>query len=51
MLIRPLPTLDQELCAGDGLRAGIAPNVLIMLDDGLAYGTEGERVASFAEAA
>lgn len=29
--------IDQDLCTGDGLCEEIAPNVFVMLDDGLAY--------------
>ena len=29
--------IDQDLCTGDGLCAEIAPDVFVMLDDGLAY--------------
>jgi ferredoxin len=36
--------IDQDLCTGDGLCAEIAPDVFVLLDDGLAYVKEGERV-------
>lgn len=36
--------IDQDLCTGDGLCAEIAPDVFCMLDDGLAYVKEGEKV-------
>ena len=36
--------IDQDLCTGDGLCAEIAPDVFVMLDDGLAYVKEGEQV-------
>ena len=29
--------IDQDLCTGDGLCEEIAPDVFILLDDGLAY--------------
>jgi len=35
--------IDQDLCTGDGLCEEIAPDVFIMLDDGLAYVREGHR--------
>ena len=38
--------IDQELCTGDGLCAEIAPDVFVMLDDGLAYVKEGDKVFS-----
>lgn len=40
--------IDQDLCTGDGLCEEIAPDVFTLLDDGLAYVKEGDRV--FAEA-
>ena len=36
--------IDQDLCTGDGLCAEIAPDVFVMLDDGLAYVKEGDSV-------
>ncbi len=39
--------IDQDLCTGDGLCEEIAPDVFVLLDDGLAYVREGPRV--FAE--
>jgi ferredoxin len=39
--------IDQDLCTGDGLCEEIAPDVFVMLDDGLAYVREGEKI--FAE--
>lgn len=36
--------IDQDLCTGDGLCTEIAPDVFVMLDDGLAYVKEGDRV-------
>ena len=36
--------IDQDLCTGDGLCAEIAPDVFVMLDDGLAYVKEGKKV-------
>ena len=40
--------IDQDLCTGDGLCAEIAPDVFVMLDDGLAYVKEGDRVFAVA---
>ena len=40
--------IDQDLCTGDGLCEEIAPDVFTLLDDGLAYVKEGDKV--FAEA-
>ena len=39
--------IDQDLCTGDGLCEEIAPDVFVLLDDGLAYVREGATV--FAE--
>jgi ferredoxin len=36
--------IDQDLCTGDGLCEEIAPAVFTLLDDGLAYVKEGDRV-------
>ncbi|MBM3695028.1 MAG: ferredoxin [Actinobacteria bacterium] len=36
--------IDQDLCTGDGLCEEIAPDVFVMLDDGLAYVREGDKV-------
>lgn len=33
--------IDQDLCTGDGLCEEIAPDVFVLLDDGLAYVKEG----------
>jgi len=38
--------IDQDLCTGDGLCEEIAPEVFTLLDDGLAYVREGEKVFS-----
>jgi len=38
--------IDQDLCTGDGLCAEIAPDVFIMLEDGLAYVQENGRIFS-----
>ncbi len=38
--------IDQDLCTGDGLYLEMAPDVLVLLDDGLAYVKEGGRVLS-----
>jgi ferredoxin len=40
--------IDQDLCTGDGLCEEIAPDVFVLLDDGLAYVKEGATV--YAEA-
>ena len=40
--------IDQDLCTGDGLCEEIAPDVFTLLDDGLAYVKEGDKI--FAEA-
>ena len=39
--------IDQDLCTGDGLCEEIAPDVFVLLDDGLAYVREGDKI--FAE--
>lgn len=36
--------IDQDLCTGDGLCEEICPAVFTLLDDGLAYVKEGNRV-------
>ncbi|MCB1002760.1 MAG: ferredoxin [Acidimicrobiales bacterium] len=33
--------IDQDLCTGDGICAEIAPDVFVLLDDGLAYVKDG----------
>lgn len=38
--------IDQDLCTGDGLCEEIAPAVFTLLDDGLAYVKEGDKVMS-----
>ncbi len=38
--------IDQDLCTGDGLCEEIAPTVFTLLDDGLAYVKEGDKVYS-----
>ena len=38
--------IDQDLCTGDGLCAEIAPDVFIMLEDGIAYVQEDGKVYS-----
>lgn len=38
--------IDQDLCTGDGLCAEIAPAVFVMLEDGIAYVKEGDKVFS-----
>ena len=40
--------IDQDLCTGDGLCEEIAPDVFTLLDDGLAYVKEGDKI--FADA-
>jgi ferredoxin len=37
---------DQDLCTGDGLCEEIAPDVFTLLDDGLAYVKEADKVFS-----
>ena len=39
--------IDQDLCTGDGLCEEIAPDVFVLLDDGLAYVKEPDKI--FAE--
>ena len=36
--------IDQDLCTGDGLCEEIAPDVFVLLDDGLAYVKEGGKI-------
>ena len=36
--------IDQDLCTGDGLCEEIAPDVCTLLDDGLAYVVEGDKI-------
>ncbi len=38
--------IDQDLCTGDGLCEEIAPSVFTLLDDGLAYVKEADKVFS-----
>ncbi len=38
--------IDQDLCTGDGLCEEIAPDVFTLLDDGLAYVKDGDKVLS-----
>ncbi len=38
--------IDQDLCTGDGLCEEIAPSVFTLLDDGLAYVKDGDKVYS-----
>ena len=38
--------IDQDLCTGDGLCEEIAPDVFAMLDDGLAYVKDGDKILS-----
>jgi ferredoxin len=41
--------IDQDLCTGDGLCEEIAPDVFVLLDDGLAYVREGEKIFAKSE--
>jgi ferredoxin len=41
--------IDQDLCTGDGLCEEIAPDVFTLLDDGLAYVVEGDKVFAAAK--
>ncbi len=41
--------IDQDLCTGDGLCEEIAPDVFVLLDDGLAYVREAETIYASAE--
>ncbi|MGH9082074.1 MAG: ferredoxin [Acidimicrobiales bacterium] len=36
--------IDQDLCTGDGLCEDICPQVFVLLDDGLAYVKDEDRV-------
>jgi ferredoxin len=36
--------IDQDLCTGDGLCAEIAPDVFVMMSDGLAYVQEAGKI-------
>jgi ferredoxin len=36
--------IDQDLCTGDGLCAEIAPDVFVMMSDGLAYVQENGKI-------
>ncbi len=38
--------IDQDLCTGDGLCEEIAPDVFALLDDGLAYVKEDDKIFS-----
>ena len=38
--------IDQDLCTGDGICVEISPAVFTLLDDGLAYVKEGDKVFS-----
>lgn len=38
--------IDQDLCTGDGLCEEISPNVFTLLDDGLAYVKDANKVYS-----
>jgi len=41
--------IDQDLCTGDGLCEEIAPDVFVLLDDGLAYVREGPKIHAESE--
>lgn len=41
--------IDQDLCTGDGLCEEIAPDVFVLLDDGLAYVREGDTIYADSE--
>jgi ferredoxin len=41
--------IDQDLCTGDGLCEEIAPDVFVLLDDGLAYVKEGDKIFADSE--
>ena len=41
--------IDQDLCTGDGLCEEIAPDVFVLLDDGLAYVRDGETIFASSE--
>ncbi len=41
--------IDQDLCTGDGLCEEIAPDVFTLLDDGLAYVKDGDKIYAAAE--
>jgi ferredoxin len=41
--------IDQDLCTGDGLCEEIAPDVFVLLDDGLAYVREGPKIYAVSE--
>ena len=41
--------IDQDLCTGDGLCEEIAPDVFVLLDDGLAYVREGPKIYAESE--
>ena len=41
--------IEQDLCTGDGLCEEIAPDVFVLLDDGLAYVREGAKIFAASE--
>ncbi|MGA9596870.1 MAG: ferredoxin [Acidimicrobiia bacterium] len=41
--------IDQDLCTGDGLCEEIAPDVFVLLDDGLAYVRDGDKIYAASE--
>jgi ferredoxin len=38
--------IDQDLCTGDGLCVDLAPAVFVLLEDGIAYVKEGDKVGN-----
>ncbi len=36
--------IDQDLCTGDGICQDLCPDVFVILEDGIAYVREGDRV-------
>ena len=38
--------IDQDLCTGDGLCTDHCPEVFVLLDDGISYVREGDRVGN-----
>ncbi len=41
--------IDQDLCTGDGICEEIAPDVFVLLDDGLAYVRDSEKIFAASE--
>ena len=44
VLPAPRVWIDQDLCTGDGICTDHAPDVFVILEDGIAYCREGEKV-------